>query len=61
MIRTILNHKLIFTPTQRRRFEMRFFKQMTFREIARNEDVDYKAVYKSITQVKKKFKKFFSK
>lgn len=49
------------TETQKRRFFLWFFEEKTYMEIAHIEKVKYKSVYKSIEEVRKKFKKFFQK
>ncbi|MGN1329154.1 MAG: sigma factor-like helix-turn-helix DNA-binding protein [Eubacterium sp.] len=49
----------LLTPTQRRRFRMFAFKGLTYREIAKSENVDLRAVWESIEQSKKKIQKFF--
>lgn len=47
------------SDTQQRRL-LKLAAGMSMREIAREEDVDVKAVFKSITSARKKFLKFFS-
>lgn len=47
------------TPTQKRRFQMYFFKHMTIREIARIENRDVSSIFETIKAVRKKFGNFF--
>ena len=51
----------LLTPTQRRRFIMFAFEGLTYREIARIERVNIRAVWESIELSKKKIQKFIKK
>lgn len=49
------------TEIQKRRFIMHVFKNLSMREIARIENVDFTSVRESIHAAKRKLKKFFEK
>jgi hypothetical protein len=51
----------LLTETQKRRFILYFFKEMSFRQIAAQENVHFTSVEESIKRVTKKFKMFFQK
>lgn len=49
----------LLTPIQQRRFKMFLFERFTYREIAKFEKTNIRAVWESIDLAKKKIKKFF--
>lgn len=49
----------LLTPIQQRRLKMYLFERRTYREIAKSEKTNVRAIWESIELAKKKIKKFF--